>query len=387
MTLVDMDSVQFWQPPPATCSPSNGRLTASNTSIIGAESRTSAALRPSYKPSKGSQDDDPIEIIDITASLPKECSDPSSEPVPDLTDVEANAEDTTQKPWFLRGSSRSVSEKSDDFPTVKELLSCNKATPDSRRKGGRCIGVHTRDRSIIKGNRKGQASPDTQPTSVSGLKARSTPFRRNLPWIPETPSPCRNGLLSSTPSEETGTSNNESQAESNPRSAVESSCDRWDEGGPGAEAEEEAEPYGNRDKHETPLLSLTRKRLLPMAEGEPRVRRYMKRPCFMSPVSPDEEFEIGGESKISDVISPKLRRPNRCPASQAAVIYEQQKWEGKIIGERDVKQRRGRPRKQYLVQWEPFWVDCARLTAPELLQSWKKQKTGASKVLKVTGIS
>ena len=140
---------------------------------------------------------------------------------------------------------------------------------------------------------------------------------------------------------------------------------------------EEAEAYGNREKHTTPLLHLTRKRLLPTAEGKPQVGRHMKRPRFLSPVSSDEEPEIGGESKISDVISPKLRRPNRCSASQTSVIYEQQKWDGKIIGEMNVKQRRGRRRKQYLVQWEPSWVDCARLTAPELLQSWKEKKTAA----------
>jgi hypothetical protein len=29
------------------------------------------------------------------------------------------------------------------------------------------------------------------------------------------------------------------------------------------------------------------------------------------------------------------------------VIYEQQSWEGEIIDERDMKQGRGRPRKQY----------------------------------------
>ncbi len=28
-----------------------------------------------------------------------------------------------------------------------------------------------------------------------------------------------------------------------------------------------------------------------------------------------------------------------------------------------------RPCKQYLIQWEPSWVDAGRLTAPELLQN------------------
>lgn len=78
MTLVDMDSVQFWQPPPATCPPGNGRPTA--------------ALRPRYKPSRPPQKNDSIEIIDMTALPLRECSNPLRDPVPDLTDVEANAE-------------------------------------------------------------------------------------------------------------------------------------------------------------------------------------------------------------------------------------------------------------------------------------------------------
>ena len=101
MTLVDMDSIQFWQPPSAKCSPGNGRPTASNTSIVGAEGRTSSAVRPSYKPSGAPQEDDPIEIIDMDASPPRECCDPSSELVLDLTDVEANAEGKTYSYYAL----------------------------------------------------------------------------------------------------------------------------------------------------------------------------------------------------------------------------------------------------------------------------------------------
>ena len=59
---------------------------------------------------------------------------------------------------------------------------------------------------------------------------------------------------------------------------------------------------------------------------------------------------------------------------QMAVIYEQQSWKGKIVQERDMKQGHGRPRKQYLIQWESSWVDGCRLTAPELLQSWREKK-------------
>ena len=57
-----------------------------------------------------------------------------------------------------------------------------------------------------------------------------------------------------------------------------------------------------------------------------------------------------------------------------AVIYEQQSWEGEIVGEKDVKQGRGRPRKQYLVRWKPSWVDGGRLTAPGLMQNWREKR-------------
>lgn len=62
-----------------------------------------------------------------------------------------------------------------------------------------------------------------------------------------------------------------------------------------------------------------------------------------------------------------------------AVIYEQQSWEGKIVDEREAKQGRGRPRKQYLIQWNSSWVDDARLTAPELLQNWRRTKVSSKR--------
>lgn len=57
------------------------------------------------------------------------------------------------------------------------------------------------------------------------------------------------------------------------------------------------------------------------------------------------------------------------------IIYERQSWEEEIIDEKDVKQGRGRPRKQYLVRWEQSWVDEGHLSAPELLQNWREKKT------------
>ncbi len=60
--------------------------------------------------------------------------------------------------------------------------------------------------------------------------------------------------------------------------------------------------------------------------------------------------------------------------SRMAIIYEQQSWEGEIVDERDMKQGRRRPRKQYLVRWKSSWVDGGRLTAPGLVENWKEKK-------------
>ena len=57
-----------------------------------------------------------------------------------------------------------------------------------------------------------------------------------------------------------------------------------------------------------------------------------------------------------------------------AVVYEQRSWEGEIDDERNAKRGRGRPRKQFLIEWESCWVDGACLSAPELLHNWREKK-------------
>ena len=59
--------------------------------------------------------------------------------------------------------------------------------------------------------------------------------------------------------------------------------------------------------------------------------------------------------------------------SGMAVVYKQQCWEGEIIDKRDIKQGRGRARKQYLTRWKQSWVDGGRLTAPGSVQDWKEK--------------
>jgi len=139
------------------------------------------------------------------------------------------------------------------------------------------------------------------------------------------------------------------------------------------------EPNDGCDKKKTPLLRSMEKRSLPTAGGKARAKRIKCRRSS-SPSPPDEKTEMNDESDIgsytpfkphhfsnSPVISSHLigpegstsddgitkfvgGRPNRGPISRMAVVYEQQRWDGEIIEEKDAKQGRGRRRKRYLIQ-------------------------------------
>ena len=164
------------------------------------------------------------------------------------------------------------------------------------------------------------------------------------------------------------------------------------------------------DSHEknTSLPRPTKRRLGPVAEEKLPTKRSAKRHRFSSPLSSNEESEeIGGESDISsytptDPHRTRLPRPTSyftgfggdtsddskmaesrqsglTHASRMAVIYKQQSWEGEIIDEKDQKQGRGRPRKQYLIRWKPSWVDAGHLTAPGLVGNWREEKASSKR--------
>ena len=119
-----------------------------------------------------------------------------------------------------------------------------------------------------------------------------------------------------------------------------------------------------------------RRKGLSSAKGNTRVKRCIKRCRSSLPLSADEDTATGDESDVSNYTSSRPHRPSRprptssdstgfkgdtCDdgkmkavgeRSRMAVIYEQQSWEGEILDERDMKQERGRPRKQYLVRWK-----------------------------------
>ena len=192
-------------------------------------------------------------------------------------------------------------------------------------------------------------------------------------------------------------------------------CELTDEGFPATKPNEDwqdtndAEQYReddetNREIHEnSPLLLRSAKKRYPPSTREKSFwRRGTKRHRFSSPFSSELEADTGEESdcsiytpfKVPDVSKSRsatsfLIGLNR-DASQGskmkiageqsgmAVIYKQQSWEGEIIDERNTKQGRGRPRKQYLVQWKTSWVDGSRLTASEIVRIWREKKASRS---------
>lgn len=84
----------------------------------------------------------------------------------------------------------------------------------------------------------------------------------------------------------------------------------------------------------------------------------------------DEESQTGDESDYSSYIPSRARRISKpqLPSSHLTSLR------GEIIQDRYIKQGRGRPRKQYLIQWKQSWVNNTCLAAPELLQSWREKK-------------
>lgn len=211
-----------------------------------------------------------------------------------------------------------------------------------------------------------------------------------------------------TPGEQAVTPNSGGGEDPEPCAAVKDSQDRRNneraEADHEAEAEEEEEePQGDDDKNKTSLLSSTKKRGRSTAGERPPSQRRSKRYRFSSPPSSDDETESDDESVIStctpskpyhisiprptssrlnrsegDISNDKMElagsRSNRRPIPKRTVIYERQSWAGEVIDEREVKQGRGRPRKQCLIQLKPFWEDAARLTGSGLLQNWRGKK-------------
>lgn len=161
---------------------------------------------------------------------------------------------------------------------------------------------------------------------------------------------------------------------------------------------------GVTENDQSRLQSRT-KRSFPTKEQKPPSRRGVKRHRFSSPFcSSDEDTDTEDESDMSNYTSFKRRRPlkshlastpltdrginvsdstdtnleghtRQSSSCHTAVVYEQQRWQGEIIAERDGPgQGRGRRRKEYLIRWQTSWVEAARLTAPALTRNWKENR-------------
>lgn len=219
-------------------------------------------------------------------------------------------------------------------------------------------------------------------------------------------SPYLNGLLPLMPGERICKSRSGDRTEASLSLTSSTKEDSWDRETvkPGNEEDDIVALPGSHERKETPLLRSKNKRPLSSAPIKSCVKRRNKHHRFSSPLPYDEETEeTGNESDISDYVpnnsynTVNTPAPSRrsagiadgmsdteklelggqiewSPTSPTNIVYEQQKWEGKIIAEKAKRQRRGRPRKQYLVRWKSSWVDGSRLAAPGLVERWKEEK-------------
>ena len=117
---------------------------------------------------------------------------------------------------------------------------------------------------------------------------------------------------------------------------------------------------------------------------QPR-KSFCERDLFQQPRTPQRKQYLGrlckqnlrrkgsGYEKSISSSFPALAQLTQ-PVANRATVFKQQRWKGEIIGEKFVRQERGRPRKQYFIEWKPSWVDSDRLTAPALIEGWEKSK-------------
>ncbi|KAL8696688.1 MAG: hypothetical protein Q9201_007534 [Fulgogasparrea decipioides] len=428
MAVVSMDAINFYEPPPRAGLRGDKRPPVSNgnVSILGEWCEGRQAFGPSQRPNGRLQDYDLIEVLDMTTPPPNEPFDPF-DPFGKLgAEVKAtgaDAGDMTNHRCRSRGHGRMGSEESQDLPSLKELLRSGKEMQEPHRAGGNGIYLTAKSDEGLghaaENDRKESDSPksgwgkskepmlwnderleicDNQDAEDSDTQNT----RREHADIQETEREAGSGGIVHTgdgsPSEE---QDREQGGELNKRA-------RWD--GKAAEADDAGGGLQGDNNEQSTLLRPTKKRCQSVGEKKLPVKRRVKRRRFSSPLSSDEETETGTEPDISSYPPAKLYRisnlrssssplpvgrerapkpddalegangkSKRRPLSRTAVVYKQQCWEGEILQERDVKQERGRPRKQYLVRWEQSWVDGTSLTAPELLRDWREKKVSSKR--------
>lgn len=246
-------------------------------------------------------------------------------------------------------------------------------------------------------------------TDRSPSSRNSTLHRKNESSTPHATRPHRNSCLPSTACPQFQESIDEGcrNGENAPLTSGDKRA-RWDS--KAAEADDAGGGLQGDNNEQSTLLRPTKKRCQSVGGKKLPVKRRVKRRRFSSPLSSDEEIETGTQPDISsyppaktyrtfnlrssssplpvgrerepkpdDALEGANGKSRRRPLSRTAVVYKQQCWEGEILQERDVKQERGRPRKQYLVRWEQSWVDGASLAAPELLRDWREKKVSSKR--------
>ncbi|MCJ1473158.1 hypothetical protein MMC13_001809 [Lambiella insularis] len=355
--------------------------------MASGQGNSAPALGPSNELSGRLQDYDLIEFLDMSGPAPKRSLNPFCEPAPELNGSEVDA---GKKPIILDN------DRSKDGDTQ-----------DAGRDAGGNSNVNASDSSVSGEQDVDQRSLSTPLTSVASSEEAGL-HEKNEHSTSSTPSSPRQILLLLAQGKQACESSDggPNDIEFDPLGEKEKENQRDDKEG---EADEEEEPDGDSVKHNTPLPCPTKKRCLSAAEKKSSSKRLIKRRRFSSPLSSDEETETRDESDTTSYIPRKphhilTRGPtpshptgldggisnhnaldvasgelDRRLVSRTAVIYEQQSWEREIIHERDVKQRRGRPRKEYLVEWKRSWMPTGRLTAPGLLESWKAKKASKCK--------
>ncbi|KAL9607035.1 MAG: hypothetical protein Q9167_008011 [Letrouitia subvulpina] len=123
MALVDLNSIQFYQPPVKASLLRETVPKASDavgSSVVG-KRKPSKAPGPSGRWSATPWDDNPIEFIDMTDSPARGNSSQFCELTPDLREIEVDARDTTNERCNTGDFDHSVSEGY-DLPTFEELL-------------------------------------------------------------------------------------------------------------------------------------------------------------------------------------------------------------------------------------------------------------------------
>ena len=102
MTLVDMNTVQFYQPAKAVGQRKDGRPAASSLRVPMARGKgnTPPALEPDKEWSGILPGYDPIEILDMTGPLPEEPFNLFQRPAPDLDGTEKDAEGTVLRRYL-----------------------------------------------------------------------------------------------------------------------------------------------------------------------------------------------------------------------------------------------------------------------------------------------